>query len=206
MDFLAKALEALPSIATKPLAFVGYVLTLSAWVFAVSKSRRLKTILDRLTDIPESDRAKVIQLEMNEAVPSTITAEDWIRARNNRYFLVAFLALLVTGGTVSAVAMYEGQERAAVEAQARQHQEELRQLESVRQEKRRRLQTRMEDIDRKIAAAKMEFSRGSAGVQFAPFDQKSIAIEIMTTASEEGVRLTEEKRKLQTEIDTFESE
>ena len=64
MDFLAKALEALPSIATKPLAFVGYVLTLSAWVFAVSKSRRLKTILDRLTDIPESDRAKVIQLEM----------------------------------------------------------------------------------------------------------------------------------------------
>jgi len=115
MDFLSKALEALPSIATSPLAFVGYVLTVAAWVYAVFRARRLKLLLARLSDIPEVDRARIIQLELGEVLPVNITAEQWLRGKRQKYFFVAFILLLVTLVSVLAVAIYQGQARLLID-------------------------------------------------------------------------------------------
>jgi hypothetical protein len=114
MDFLTKALQALPLIATSPLAFLGYVLTLVAWVYAVFRSRRLKLILARLPDIPETDRAKTIQLELGEVLPANITAEEWLRGKRQKYFFVAFVLLLVTFVSIVAVAIYQGRARLVI--------------------------------------------------------------------------------------------
>lgn len=115
MDFLTKALQALPLIAMSPLAFVGYVLTLVAWVYAVFRSRRLKLILARLPDIPETDRAKTIQLELGEVLPANITAEEWLRGKRQKYFFVAFVLLLVTFISIVAVAIYQGRARLVID-------------------------------------------------------------------------------------------
>jgi hypothetical protein len=108
MEFLKKALDALPQVAASPMAFVGYVLTIAAWIYAISRSQRLKTVLDRIKDVPPSERAKVIQLELGEVLPEKITAEQWMRSKKHRYFFGAFVLLLATVLAVGAMAMWAG--------------------------------------------------------------------------------------------------
>lgn len=115
MDFLARALDALPQVAASPLAFVGYVLTLGAWIYAISRSQRLKTLLDRIKDVPAPERAKVIQLEFGEVLPEKITAEQWIRSKKHRYFFVAFVSLLATVLAIGGMAMWIGGARLSID-------------------------------------------------------------------------------------------
>ena len=203
MEFLTKALEALPSIATSPLAFLGYVFTVGAWVYAVSRSRRLKVLLQSITNIPETDRAKIIQMEFGDVVPSNISAEEWILAKKHRYFLVAFLASLITISAISAIAIYEGLELAKVAAQVRLQQQEKAQRQYALEKKRGEFEARQQAIDEQINAADMEYRRGASGLMFAPMDQKDVAIQIMNTAAEERKKLMEEKKKLQDLIDAM---
>lgn len=115
MDFLARALDALPQVAASPLAFVGYVLTLAVWIYAISRSQRLKTLLDRIKDVPAAERSKVIQLELGEVLPEKITAEQWIRSKKHRYFFVAFVLLLATVLAIGAMAMWIGSARISID-------------------------------------------------------------------------------------------
>ena len=207
MDFLTRAIEALPAIATSPLAFVGYALTIAAWAFAVYRSSRLKLLLQKLPDIPAADRAKTIQLELGEVLPENISAEQWLRARNQRHFLAAFVIFVLTAAAIGVVALYEGHELAKVAEQARLRQEEIQRETQRRQDviqtKRRSLEGRLQDLDEGIAAALREYARGATGLELGRADQKHIAIEIMQTAAADGTRLQAEKRKLQSQIDAL---
>src|SRR6185436_6139151 len=93
MQFLESALRQLPEVAKSPLAFVAYVVTIAAWVFIASKVQRQKILLSRLEAVPARDRAAVIHNEMGTAVPSNISAEQWIRARIHQYYFSGFVLL-----------------------------------------------------------------------------------------------------------------
>lgn len=108
MDLLKEALSVLPSVATSPMAFVGYLATILAWVWAISRSQRFKLLLSKLKDIPESDRAIVIQHEMGAVLPAKVSAEQWIRAKKQQYFFLAFVLLLLTTLSIIAISVWKG--------------------------------------------------------------------------------------------------
>ncbi len=115
MEFLWKALDALPIIASSPLAFLGYAVTIAAWVYAVQRSQRLKLLLARLRDVPEGERTKLIQLELNEVLPPSISAEQWLRAKRQRYFFAAFVILVLTVAALIGAALYSSQAKLVID-------------------------------------------------------------------------------------------
>jgi tetratricopeptide (TPR) repeat protein len=91
MNFLQRALEALPAAAVNPLALIAYVITVAAWVWTWDRTGRLKLLLPQLDQIPKNQRAELISREMGVVPPPD--PEQWMRDRKQRYFLIAFLAL-----------------------------------------------------------------------------------------------------------------
>lgn len=203
MDFLLKALEALPSVATSPYALIGYLVTVGAWSLAMHRSVRLKVLMARLKDIPQNDRAKVVQLELGEVLPQNISAEQWLRARNHRHFAIAGIALLITLTVVGAVSVNAALELARVAEQTRAKEAELATRKAAIASKRQELDHRMQAIQDKIAAAKLEFRRGATGFKFAPQDQKQLALAIMQNAADEIIKFQAEQVELQKQIDAL---
>jgi len=105
MDFLKEALNALPSVAGSPMAFVGYIATIASWIWAVTRNQRIKILLERIKDIPESDRAETIRNEMGVILPSNINPEEWIRSRKHQYFLIAFIVFSITVLSIVAISI-----------------------------------------------------------------------------------------------------
>ena len=94
MRFLELALKSLPEAATSPLAFIAYITTVFAWIWAWIRDRQLKTVLEGLKEIPESQRPAHTRTVLGEVVPAKISVEEWIRVRRERYFFCFFLGLL----------------------------------------------------------------------------------------------------------------
>jgi hypothetical protein len=94
MNFLELALKSLPQAATSPLAFIAYVTTILAWLWAWTRARQSKTFLEGLKEIPESQRPAHTRTVLGEVVPATIGIEEWIRARRQRYLFYSFITLL----------------------------------------------------------------------------------------------------------------
>ncbi|WP_447981798.1 hypothetical protein [Achromobacter kerstersii] len=201
--FLMDILNALPTVATSPYALIGYLVTIAAWTYAMHRSVRLKVLMGRLEDIPEAERARVIQLEMGEVLPSNISAEQWIRARNHRHFLLAGIAMLVTLTVIGAVAVNAATERAKLRQEEAGREEERAANRSALLAKRALLKSQIEKLENEYHEAQLEYVRGANGAKFGPPDQQSIALDIIKAASEKGLKVAEEKRAVQKELDAL---
>lgn len=105
--FLTKALQALPDIATSPLAMFAYLATIGAYVFVALHVRRHKNLLQHLTALPEKDRLKALEAELGDAkLRSGITAEQWLRSRIHRYYFLAFVATCITAIVLVSLVIY----------------------------------------------------------------------------------------------------
>ncbi|MAF66866.1 MAG: hypothetical protein CMJ84_14575 [Planctomycetes bacterium] len=94
MGFLESALSALPDAASTPLALVGYVVLIVAWVVIALRVKRNKQLLGSLEKLPEGDRLKVLQMEMGAVhIKSGLTPEQWIRSRVHLYYFLGFAIL-----------------------------------------------------------------------------------------------------------------
>jgi tetratricopeptide (TPR) repeat protein len=93
MEFLSRALSALPQAATSPLALLAYLATIAAWIWSVHRTWQLRILLDRAKHVPKSELAELIAKTIGGPIPKNISAENWIRSQKHRYFLTAFLAL-----------------------------------------------------------------------------------------------------------------
>lgn len=98
MDFLTNALRSLPSVAASPYAFFAYLAVLTAWVIIAWRVKRNKNLLENLEKFPKSHRLQVVREEMGMPLKTSLTPEQWLRARTHRYifwgFLVTVFALL----------------------------------------------------------------------------------------------------------------
>jgi hypothetical protein len=84
-------LTALETVATHPLALVGYVMVVAAWLILGLKVQRNKNLLAKLDSLPENQRLEALQMEMGSVpLKEGFAPEQWIKARNQTYYLIAF--------------------------------------------------------------------------------------------------------------------
>jgi hypothetical protein len=89
-------LEALPTVATSPLALVGYIALVAAWLAIGWRIRRNKNLLSAIQHIPSRDRRALVEAEMGGIpAPSELPVEQWLRARIHQYYFVGFIVLCV---------------------------------------------------------------------------------------------------------------
>ncbi|HKO48062.1 MAG TPA: hypothetical protein VJV79_10080 [Polyangiaceae bacterium] len=105
-DSISEFLTAIPSAAASPGAFAAYALAVLSSTLIALKVRRNQQVLAHLKDFPESQRLKVLELEMgNVSVPTGLTPEQWLRSRIHSYLFVGFAAVCAVALVVSVVAL-----------------------------------------------------------------------------------------------------
>ena len=102
MEFFERALQLLPQAASSPLAFVAYVITIAGWLWAWSNTLQMRTLLEGLKNLPDAQKPSYVRSVTDKIVPSSITVEEWVRARRDKYLfsiiiLAFFLVLCITG-------------------------------------------------------------------------------------------------------------
>jgi hypothetical protein len=99
-------LEALPAVATSPLALVAYLATLFVWAIIALQNRRISTVMRNIKLIPEKDRKSLLETEMGIKLPEEVSAEDWLKARRQTYLFWALLVLVLAILTIVALAVF----------------------------------------------------------------------------------------------------
>ena len=81
MDFLTRALGALPEAAKSPYAFVAYIVALGAWVLVSLRVTRNKNLLKQLVHLPQRDRLRALQAEMGQVpIREGLSPEQYFRS------------------------------------------------------------------------------------------------------------------------------
>jgi hypothetical protein len=99
-------LKALPTVASSPLAFIGYLIVVIAWVVTSIMSRRSSQLFKAIKDLPEKDKLAAIKLEYKTIPRAGVTAKEWLQAKSATYNLIRFGALVVVLLVVIGLAAY----------------------------------------------------------------------------------------------------
>jgi hypothetical protein len=91
--------------ASSPYALVAYVCLLVIWACVWIAQQRLKRISKVIGQLPPEDRAALLTKEYNVLPRSGLSAEQWIRSRKHMLIFYAFLALVVAGVILIAIAL-----------------------------------------------------------------------------------------------------
>jgi hypothetical protein len=87
-------LKGLGAAATNPLALVAYIVAVISWAFLRARVERNKNLLQKLKDLPEQDRVKILREEMGTApLNAGLTPEQWIEAQVHKYYFWCFLII-----------------------------------------------------------------------------------------------------------------
>jgi hypothetical protein len=103
MEFLKSALSSLPTVATSPLALVGYLAVIAAWVVIALKVQRNRQLLENLKNLPAKDRLQALRDEMGTIpLKEGLSPEQFIKLRTRRYRSLAIsipvcLVILMVG-------------------------------------------------------------------------------------------------------------
>jgi hypothetical protein len=83
-------LKALTVAARSPLAMVGYLAALIAWLVLALTTRRASLLYRAISSLPEADRLHAVELEYKVRPRSGLSAEQWIRSRVHLYLFAGF--------------------------------------------------------------------------------------------------------------------
>src|SRR6266498_2687539 len=104
-NFLSRALDALPSVATSGPALVAYVVVVLSWTALAWRVARHERLLHRLHQLPERDRLTALELEMGEVrVPSGLSPDQWLRARVHRLLFGGLVVVCIAVVLIVAMA------------------------------------------------------------------------------------------------------
>lgn len=106
---ITAALRALPEAASTPLAFIGYVVALVCYVVVALNARKNSKLLHHLEKLPESDRIRALRDEIGIGVPDNISAEDWLKARGQRYWFFSFAIFAAVISLLVAISLLQEQ-------------------------------------------------------------------------------------------------
>lgn len=106
---IAAILGALPEAASTPLAFIGYVVAIVGYVVVVLNARKNSKLLHHLEKLPEADRIRALRDEVGIGVPDNVSAEDWIKARGQRYWFFCFAILAAVISLLVAISLLREQ-------------------------------------------------------------------------------------------------
>ena len=106
--FIQIALSSISDAASGPYAFAAYAIAIAAYVICFYRISRNKALLEKIHQLPETDRLQALRNEMGGILlPSSITAEEWLKARRQRYLLVAFGVSLTLIISLAALVYFE---------------------------------------------------------------------------------------------------
>lgn len=98
-------LQQLGVAASSPYAFFSYIFLIAANALVALKvlsNKRLSLVIGKL---PPGQRVVAIKELTGEPVPDDITAEEWLRGRSHKYYLIAFLAFVVCATVVVIISL-----------------------------------------------------------------------------------------------------
>ena len=83
-------LHSLSVVADHPLALIGYLAVVLAWLIIGLQSRKSKALFSKVKDLPEGDRLKALELEYRSTPKAGLSAEQWMRSRVHLYIFSGF--------------------------------------------------------------------------------------------------------------------
>jgi len=105
MGSIAPFLKAIPAAATNPYSLVAYAICAVLFIISAVQRTHLKTLLTRIEAVPESERRAAIEVALNTKLPSSLSANQYLRIQKQRYIFSGSMALLVLIATVTVVAL-----------------------------------------------------------------------------------------------------
>lgn len=98
--------ETLPIAASHPFALVAYICVLAAWVYNARTVQRNKNLLNKLQNIPEKDRARIVAGEMGFLnVPKGLSGNELLRRERQKQYLIAFIVFILAIVVVVAITL-----------------------------------------------------------------------------------------------------
>jgi len=97
-------LRAIPIAAKSPYALIAYVISALLFIASAYQRNQLRPILRKIDSIPKQDRKSVIETTLNTKLPETLSGEQFLRRERTKYVFLAFIALLVLLGGITAIA------------------------------------------------------------------------------------------------------
>jgi hypothetical protein len=92
VEFFKLAIGGIPAAASSQVAFASYVVAVLAYVLLSWRVVRNKNLLHHLRHLPPADRFRALQVEMGGVfLKEGISPEQWVQARIQRYYFIAFL-------------------------------------------------------------------------------------------------------------------
>ena len=95
----------IPQAATSPYAFAAYAICATLFVLVGARLRTVRSVLKELKQVPKEDRRRVIESVTNSVIPSSITAEEWIRSNRNRSLFQLGAIVVLLGSAISVIAI-----------------------------------------------------------------------------------------------------
>lgn len=109
MEFLQALLAAIPAAASSAYGLIAYALATLACVFFIWRVVRNKNLLEHIEKLPPKDRLRALEIEMGGArLAKGLSPEQWLRAKVQRYYLLAFLAICAAAVAIVALAGLRG--------------------------------------------------------------------------------------------------
>jgi len=109
-EILKIALSKISAAAVSPAAFAAYTFALVAYIIIFYRQSRLK----KLEKIPAKSRLEALKLDWGVVLPDSITAEEWMKERRQRYIFIGFLVLIALISFIGVIAFAFPKETAEV--------------------------------------------------------------------------------------------
>lgn len=90
-------LQTLPVVAKRPLALAAYGIAVIAYLVLGWRMARHRELPQHLTKLPKEVRLRALQTVMSEILPASVTFDQWMRMRRQRY---VFWGAVIAGVTI----------------------------------------------------------------------------------------------------------
>ena len=97
------ALHSIAVASNSGYAFAAYTLALIGYAALAWKVTRNRNLLRHLSSLPKQERLQALRIEMGTVIPETISAEEWIRARQHAFVYRGIVLTLVLVSVLSAL-------------------------------------------------------------------------------------------------------
>jgi tetratricopeptide (TPR) repeat protein len=118
LGMFQQALEAIPTVAASPLAFVAYVILIVGWLLYLSKRSKLKTIASKLESLPKKDRLKALELNYKLQPKEGLPPDLYLKMLSKNYFFYAAIGTIIAIVLLGALLVYYALESSRAKATA----------------------------------------------------------------------------------------
>jgi hypothetical protein len=108
LTFFSELLKALPVAASSVYGLTGFIATILAWTVIAWRVKRNANLLKNLSQLPETDRLKALELEMGGVyLKEGMSADDWLKFKSKRYLLIGYVCTILFVLAILVIAIFK---------------------------------------------------------------------------------------------------